>query len=246
MALRLVQVVIKAGALHQDLRDNRCHHHSGAQTTVDLPNNRVMGLMGPHRPVHSQGMGGIGIGICLRMAPQLLVAHQDPLKAPLAHRVICILVDQHLVQLHQHLLVLQHLAVLRQASKSRAIMELVMAVTVATRIHQAMVEEGIMLGMVPVKQGAVTPAIPLCQGRVMQVCQAPVTLGGQGHSEAVTTVNPAKPPASTHTAVCKLNYDKPRPRYRVREYTHVSLRSSIKSLLSFLIVLILRYLSCRT
>jgi len=86
----------------------------------------------------------------------------------------------------------------------------------------------------------------MMQGRVMQVCQAPVTLGGQGHSEAVTTVNPAKPPASTHTAVCKLNYDKPRPRYRVREYTHVSLRSSIKSLLSFLIVLILRYLSCRT
>jgi len=118
--------------------------------------------------------------------------------------VICILVDQHLVQLHQHLLVLQHLAVLRQASKSRAITELVMAVIVATRIHQAMVEEGIMLGMVPVRQGAVTPAIPLCQGRVMQVCQAPVTLGGQGHSEAVTTVNPAKPPASIHTAVCKL------------------------------------------
>jgi len=44
----------------------------------------------------------------------------------------------------------------------------------------------------------------MMQGRVMQVCQAPVTLGGQGHSEAVTTVNPAKPPASTHTAVCKL------------------------------------------
>lgn len=45
MALRLVQVAIKAGALLQDLRDNRCHHHSGAQTTVDLPNNRVTGLM---------------------------------------------------------------------------------------------------------------------------------------------------------------------------------------------------------
>ena len=44
MALRLVQVVIKAGALHQDLRDNRCHHHSGVQTTVDPPNNRVTGL----------------------------------------------------------------------------------------------------------------------------------------------------------------------------------------------------------
>lgn len=45
MALRLVRVVIKVGAHLQDLRDNRCHHHSGAQTTVDLPNNRVTGLM---------------------------------------------------------------------------------------------------------------------------------------------------------------------------------------------------------
>jgi hypothetical protein len=44
----------------------------------------------------------------------------------------------------------------------------------------------------------------MMQGRVMQVCQAPVTQGGQGHSEVVTTVSLAKPPASTRTAVCKL------------------------------------------
>ena len=48
-------------------------------------------------------------------------------------QVICILVDQHPVQLHRHPLVLPHPAVLLLVSKSQAIMELVMAVTVATR-----------------------------------------------------------------------------------------------------------------
>jgi hypothetical protein len=45
MALLLVEVGTKAGALLQDLRDNRCHHHSGVPTMVALRNSKVMAHM---------------------------------------------------------------------------------------------------------------------------------------------------------------------------------------------------------
>jgi hypothetical protein len=45
MALRPVQVATKAGVLLQDLRDNRCHHHSGVLIMVDRNNSRDTALM---------------------------------------------------------------------------------------------------------------------------------------------------------------------------------------------------------
>jgi hypothetical protein len=45
-----------------------------------------------------------------------------------------------------------------------------------------MVEEGIMQGMVPVRQGAVTPAIPLCQ-----VGQSHLTLKSGNHRDRLAS-----------------------------------------------------------